>query len=114
VAVKLLERSRVLAATWLMHGGVPIWEAAGFLGISPEVLQDTSGHHHPDCPTTSIRIVLRGARSVGTIAQPAASGMPSYSRQLDDEEVAAVLTYMRNNWGGAAETVLPAQVPNVR
>ena len=35
VAVKLLERSRVLAATWLMHGGVPIWEAAGFLGISP-------------------------------------------------------------------------------
>ena len=38
-----------------------------------------------DDPTTSIRIVLRGARSVGTKTQPTASGMPSYSRQLDDE-----------------------------
>lgn len=26
------------AATWLMQRGVPIWEAAGFLGLSPEVL----------------------------------------------------------------------------
>ncbi len=36
----------------LMQRGVPIWEAAGFLGgflgMSPEVLQDTYGHHHPD------------------------------------------------------------------
>jgi hypothetical protein len=31
-----------------MQCGVPIWEAAGFLGMSPEVLQDTYGHHHPD------------------------------------------------------------------
>jgi hypothetical protein len=35
------------AATWLMQRGVPIWDTAGFLGISPEVLQDTYGHHHP-------------------------------------------------------------------
>ncbi len=53
-------------------------------------------------PTTSIRIVLRGARSVGTSAQPTASGMPSYGRQLNDDQVAAALTYMRNSWGGAA------------
>jgi integrase len=39
---------RHTAAAWLMQRGVPIWEAAGFLGISPEVLQDTYGHHHPD------------------------------------------------------------------
>jgi hypothetical protein len=38
---------RHTAATWLMQRGVPIWEAAGFLGMSPEVLQDTYGHHHP-------------------------------------------------------------------
>jgi integrase len=36
------------AATWLMQRGVPIWEVAGFLGMSPEVLQDTYGRHHPD------------------------------------------------------------------
>ena len=39
---------RHTAATWLMQRGVPIWEASGFLGMSPEVLQDTYGHHHPD------------------------------------------------------------------
>ena len=39
---------RHTAATWLMQRGVPIWESAGFLGMSPEVLQDTYGHHHPD------------------------------------------------------------------
>ena len=65
-------------------------------------------------PTTSIRIVLRGARSVGTSAQPTAPGMPSYGRQLNDDEVAAVLTYMRNNWGGAATAVTSEQVSKVR
>ena len=39
---------RHTAATWLMRCGVPIWEAAGFLGMSPEVLRDTYGHYHPD------------------------------------------------------------------
>jgi mono/diheme cytochrome c family protein len=43
-------------------------------------------------PRTSIRIVLRGARSVGTSTQPTASGMPSYDWQLDDNAVSAVLT----------------------
>jgi mono/diheme cytochrome c family protein len=65
-------------------------------------------------PTTSIRIVLRGARSVGTTAQPTAPGMPSYGKQLDDDEVAAVLTYMRNTWGGAATAITSGQVSDVR
>jgi integrase len=39
---------RHTAATWLMLNGVSIWEAAGFLGMSPELLERTYGHHHPD------------------------------------------------------------------
>jgi len=39
---------RHTAATWLMQRGVPLWEAAGFLGMSPEILQNHYGHHHPD------------------------------------------------------------------
>jgi len=65
-------------------------------------------------PTTSIRIVLRGARSVGTKAQPTAPGMPSYGWQLGDSEVAAVLTYIRNNWGAGAAPVRSEQVSKVR
>ena len=35
------------AGTWLMQMGVPMWEVAGFLGMSPEMVQQTYGHHHP-------------------------------------------------------------------
>jgi mono/diheme cytochrome c family protein len=65
-------------------------------------------------PTTAIRIVLRGARSVATASEPTAPGMPSYGRQLDDGQVAAVLTYMRNMWGGAAPAVAVKDVTRVR
>lgn len=33
---------------WLMQAGVPIWEAAGHLGMTVETIQRTYAHHHPD------------------------------------------------------------------
>jgi integrase len=39
---------RHTAATWMMQNGVDIWQAAGFLGMTIEMLQDRYGHHHPD------------------------------------------------------------------
>lgn len=39
---------RHTAATWLMQAGVATWDAAGFLGMTPEVLQTNYGHHHPE------------------------------------------------------------------
>jgi len=39
---------RHTAAIWLrQRGGPPIWEAAGILGMAPEVAQDT---YRPDYP----------------------------------------------------------------
>lgn len=38
---------RHTAATWLMQQGVEIWQAAGFLGMTPETLRDVYGHHSP-------------------------------------------------------------------
>jgi integrase len=35
-------------ATWMMQQGVPIWEAAGSLGMTIAVLERIYGHHHPD------------------------------------------------------------------
>jgi mono/diheme cytochrome c family protein len=65
-------------------------------------------------PTTAIRIVLRGARSVGTRGEPTAPGMPSYGWQLDDGQIAAVLNYIRNSWGGAAPAIEAGDVGRVR
>ena len=67
-----------------------------------------------DDPTTLIRIVLRGARSVATASDPTAPGMPSYGWQLDDPQVAAVLTYLRNTWGSAAPAVSTQDVSRAR
>lgn len=36
------------AATWLMQAGVPIYEAAGYLGMTVETLQRVYGHQTPD------------------------------------------------------------------
>jgi integrase len=55
---------RHTAATWLMQRGVPIWEAAGFLGMSPEVLQNTYGHHHPDYLQGAAAAIGRKSRYV--------------------------------------------------
>jgi hypothetical protein len=35
-------------ATWLMQAGVPLWEAAGSLGMSAQILERVYGHHAPD------------------------------------------------------------------
>jgi mono/diheme cytochrome c family protein len=67
-----------------------------------------------DDPTTLIRIVLRGARSVATKAEPTSPGMPSYGWELDDAQVAAVLTYIRNAWGAAAPAVSAQDVARAR
>lgn len=35
-------------ATWMMQAGIPIWEAAGFLGMTVKTLEKVYGHHSPD------------------------------------------------------------------
>jgi len=49
---------RHTAATWLMQNGVDKWEAAGFLGMSVEILDRVYGHHHPEH-------LKRAAHSIG-------------------------------------------------
>jgi mono/diheme cytochrome c family protein len=65
-------------------------------------------------PRSAIRLILRGARSAATDREPTAPGMPSFGRQLNDDQVAAVLTYARNAWGRAAPAVTAADVRKAR
>ncbi len=39
---------RHTAATWLMQAGVEPWDAAGFLGMTVDMLVRTYGHHSPE------------------------------------------------------------------
>jgi mono/diheme cytochrome c family protein len=65
-------------------------------------------------PRSAIRMVLRGVRSVATKDEPTAPGMPSFGRQLSDEQIAAVLTYARNAWGRPAPAVTASEVGEAR
>ena len=64
--------------------------------------------------TSLIRVVLSGSRSVATPGAPTGPAMPSFAWKLSDNEVAAVLTYIRNSWGNAAPTVSAADVGKMR
>ncbi|HEX5319709.1 MAG TPA: cytochrome c [Stellaceae bacterium] len=65
-------------------------------------------------PTSLIRVVLGGTRSVGTETAPTSPAMPAFGWLFNDEQAAAVLTYIRNSWGNAAPAVDAGQVHDVR
>ncbi|MGA2290917.1 c-type cytochrome [Bradyrhizobium sp.] len=67
-----------------------------------------------DDPTTLMRVVLQGTRAVSTPSRPTAPAMPAFDWRLNDAEVAAVLTYIRNSWGNAAAPVLSGAVASAR
>jgi mono/diheme cytochrome c family protein len=73
---------------------------------SPSVLADD--------PVSLIRVVLQGAQSVATDSDPTGPSMPGHGWKLSDEQVAAVITYIRNSWGNAASAVSPSDVNRAR
>jgi mono/diheme cytochrome c family protein len=67
-----------------------------------------------DDSTTLVRVVLQGSRAVGTSSAPTAPAMPAFDWRLDDAQVAAVLTYVRNSWGNAAAPVPVSSIASQR
>ncbi|WP_308623610.1 c-type cytochrome [Massilia rubra] len=61
-----------------------------------------------------IRIVLNGGFAPGTAGNPRPKGMPPYSHLMDDYEVAAVVSYLRNSWGNKAPPVTASEVNKYR
>jgi mono/diheme cytochrome c family protein len=67
-----------------------------------------------DDPTTLMRVVLQGTRAVSTAGAPTAPAMPAFDWRLNDGQVAAVITYIRNSWGNAAAPVAAGDVSKQR
>ncbi|MGV3740915.1 MAG: c-type cytochrome [Burkholderiaceae bacterium] len=61
-----------------------------------------------------IRMVLNGGYPPSTKGNPRPYGMPPFGPFMSDEEVAAVVTYMRNAWGNQAPLVSPNEVSRYR
>jgi mono/diheme cytochrome c family protein len=87
-------------------------DGQGIAGIFP-ALSSSSAVQQTD-PTSLLHVVLRGARSTGTDTAPTAAAMPAFSWILSDDQVAAVVTYIRNAWGNSGAPVSSSTVHKTR
>src|SRR3569832_761785 len=53
-------------------------------------------------PSTVLRVILQGAQTVSTDREPTGPAMPAFAWQLNDAQVAAVATYVRDQFGKAS------------
>ena len=77
--------------------GQPEWRSRGPVGLLPAPPHDASGHtwHHDD--KTLFQITKRGvAKVIGDSAYKTA--MPAYAEILSDEQIIAVLSWIKAQW----------------
>lgn len=100
---------RHTCATWLMQAGVDKWEAAGFLGMSVEMLDRVYGHHHPAHlrkaaqaisyrrrETLAITLAVPRARKPSAEQVPEMLGGPGWTR-TSNQTVMSGLVALRNS-----------------
>ena len=61
-----------------------------------------------------IRMVLNGGFPPGTSGNPEPFGMPPFAQTLSDDEVAAVVTYIRAAWGNRGAAVSSREANQLR
>ena len=65
-------------------------------------------------PNNAALSVLHGGFAPSTAGNPRPFGMPPFLLQLDNADVAAVLTYVRSSWGNQGAPVSALQVQQIR
>lgn len=73
---------RHTCATWLMQGGVNLWDAAGFLGMTVQQLEATYGHHHPDYQQEAI-IALGGQNAARNTVNKSRQAAANVTKMID-------------------------------
>ncbi|MEI9982660.1 MAG: cytochrome c [Aliidongia sp.] len=61
-----------------------------------------------------IRMVLNGGFPPGTAGNPRPFGMPPFAQSLSDDEVAAVVTFIRVSWGNRGSAISARQANELR
>lgn len=112
VAAKAADAGRTLTAQELLTAGEKLYGAhcaachqADGQGL-PGVFPALAGSRVATGPARAhVELVLRGKEG---------TAMPAFGAQLDDVEIAAVVSYERQSWGNGAEPVQPALVQGLR
>jgi mono/diheme cytochrome c family protein len=106
----------------LMRLGKSVYEARcanchGVLGHGmPPEYPPLSGNQsiQMESAVNPIRMVLNGGIPPGTAGNPRPYGMPPFAQVLSDDEVAAVVTYIRMAWGNRGPAVSARQANELR
>jgi mono/diheme cytochrome c family protein len=106
----------------VMQAGAKIYEQhcaechkAGGQGIAP-AYPPMSGNRAltMGSAVNPIRMVLNGGFPPSTQGNPRPYGMPPFGQMLNDQEVAAVVSFIRNSWDNRAGFVSPQEVNRYR
>lgn len=65
-------------------------------------------------PLNVIRMVLDGGYAPATAANPRPHGMPPFGQILNDNDIAMLVSYLRNSWGNEAGGVTALEVKRAR
>jgi mono/diheme cytochrome c family protein len=65
-------------------------------------------------PVNPIRMVLNGGYPPSTAGNPRPYGMPPFGHAFNDDEVAAVVSYLRTSWSNGGSMVSPTEVARLR
>ncbi len=106
----LLDRGRLVYVD--QCAGCHMDKGEGLKGVFP-ALAGNSALHAGDA-TSLARIVLEGGHSAMTAGRPEGFGMPGFAGKLSNADIAAVLTYLRANFGNQAAGVSESKVADVR
>ena len=106
----------------LMHFGQTVYEthcanchAVDGRGMPPEY-PPLAGNQsiQMESSVNPVRMVLNGGFPPGTAGNPMPYGMPPFAQTLSDDEVAAVVTYIRAAWGNRGSAVSARQANELR
>ncbi|MEO6927014.1 MAG: cytochrome c, partial [Rhodanobacter sp.] len=84
----------------------------GVAGVYPPLNGNTSVTE----PTgiNAIRSVLLGGFAPATAGNPMPYSMPPFAQQLNDDDIAALVTYIRQSWSNQVGAVQPGEVSTYR
>jgi len=88
------------------------FDAKGFSPYTPALAGNPVVLDHN--PSSLINLVLNGSNPLVVKGTPDAYRMPQFRLQLSDQDIADVVTFVRNGWGNQAPPVTAAEVADLR
>jgi alcohol dehydrogenase (quinone), cytochrome c subunit len=88
------------------------FDAKGYTPYMPALVGNPVVLDHD--PSSLINLTLNGSIPLVAEGTPDAYRMPQFRQQLSDQDVADVITFIRNGWGNGATPVTAAQIAKLR